>query len=126
LLPLPAPADNAAMQAESPKPDPPKRKRRWVQFSLRSLLIGVTLFCVVVGGYVGWQAKVVRERKAMLDSLDKSGGGYVGFLALGNPQVEVPAIRHWLGDRAIKEILIRESRFKEQAPRFQIAFPEAD
>jgi hypothetical protein len=27
------------MQTEPPKTDPPKRKRRWFQFSLRSLLI---------------------------------------------------------------------------------------
>ena len=31
---------------------PPNRKRRWFQFSLRMLMIGVTLFCVVVGGYL--------------------------------------------------------------------------
>jgi hypothetical protein len=36
LLPLPAPADNAAMEADPPKADPPKRKRRWFQFSLRT------------------------------------------------------------------------------------------
>jgi hypothetical protein len=29
--------------AEPPKADPPKRKRRWYQFSLRTLMIGVTL-----------------------------------------------------------------------------------
>ena len=45
LLPLPAVADNAAMQAEPPKADPPKRKRRWFQFSLRTLMIVVTLLC---------------------------------------------------------------------------------
>jgi hypothetical protein len=39
LLPLSAVADNAVMQTEPSKADPPKRKRRWFQFSLRSLLI---------------------------------------------------------------------------------------
>ena len=48
LAPLPEQADNAAMQTEPPEADPPKRKRRWFQFSLRSLLIGVTLFCAAV------------------------------------------------------------------------------
>jgi hypothetical protein len=37
------------MEAELPKADPPKRKRRWYQFSLRTLMIGVTLFCAVLG-----------------------------------------------------------------------------
>jgi hypothetical protein len=44
---LPAPSDNAAMQIDQPKSgqpkaDPRKRKRRWFQFGLGSLMI-VTL-----------------------------------------------------------------------------------
>jgi hypothetical protein len=35
------------MEAEPPKAEPPKRKRRWFQFSLRMLLIGVTLLAGV-------------------------------------------------------------------------------
>jgi hypothetical protein len=45
LLPLPAVGDNAAMEAEPFKAEPPKRKRRWFQFSLRSLRVLVTLVC---------------------------------------------------------------------------------
>jgi hypothetical protein len=37
LPPLPAPADNSAMEAEPIKAEPPKHKRRWLQFSLRTL-----------------------------------------------------------------------------------------
>jgi hypothetical protein len=51
------------MEAEPRKADPPKRKRRWFQFSLRTLMIGVTVLAVPCG-YVGWQAKIVRERTA--------------------------------------------------------------
>jgi hypothetical protein len=47
------------MQTELPNADPPKRKRRWFQFSLRSLLIGVALLSIPCA-YVGWQAKIVR------------------------------------------------------------------
>jgi hypothetical protein len=61
LLPLPAAEDNAAMQADPPKAEPPKRKRRWFQFHVRTLMIGVTLLAVPMG-YVGWHAKIVRER----------------------------------------------------------------
>jgi hypothetical protein len=43
LLRLPAVRDNAAMQTEPPKAEPPKRNRRWFQFSLRSQMIGVTV-----------------------------------------------------------------------------------
>ena len=59
LLRLPAVGDNAAMEAEPPKADPPKRKRRWFQFSLRTLMIVVTMFCVI-SGYVAWHKKIVR------------------------------------------------------------------
>ncbi len=51
---------------------PPKRKRRWFQFSLRTLLIGVTLLAVACA-YVGWQAKIVRERRAELNRASKCG-----------------------------------------------------
>jgi hypothetical protein len=41
------------MQTELPKADPPKRKRRWFQFSLRSLMIVVTVVaCLVAMGEV--------------------------------------------------------------------------
>ncbi len=38
----------------------PNRKRRWCQFSLRTLLIGVTL----LSAWFGWQLHVERQRKA--------------------------------------------------------------
>jgi hypothetical protein len=44
------------MEAESPKADPPKRKRRWFQFSLRTLMIGVTIATFACA----WLAREVR------------------------------------------------------------------
>jgi hypothetical protein len=49
------------MEAEAPKADPPKRKRRWFQFRLRTLMIVVTLFCIA-GGWLGNQVRIVWER----------------------------------------------------------------
>jgi hypothetical protein len=43
---LAAAGDNAAMQTEPSKAEPPKRKRRWFPFSLRALLI-FTLICAI-------------------------------------------------------------------------------
>jgi hypothetical protein len=40
---------------------------RRFQFRLRTLMVGVTLLAVPLG-YVGWQAKIVRERKAFYDA----------------------------------------------------------
>ncbi len=44
----PVAVDNAAMEAEPPQADPPNRQRRWFQFSLRTLKIGVTLLASLV------------------------------------------------------------------------------
>ena len=64
---LPVVADIAAMPTEPPKAEPPKRNRRWFRFSLRTLMIGVTLLAVACA-YVGWQAKIVGERRALRES----------------------------------------------------------
>jgi hypothetical protein len=76
LLRLPAASDNAAMQTEPLKSDPPKRKRRWFQFSLRTLMIVVTLLALPLG-YVGWQARIVRDRKVVLSAIRDRGGHVV-------------------------------------------------
>ncbi len=66
LLQLSAAKDNAAMnESDLPKAEPPKRKRRWFQFSLRTLMIGVTAFCLAAGWLLS-QDGVVWERKALL------------------------------------------------------------
>ena len=57
-------ADNAAMEAE-PSAAAPTRKRRWLQFSLRTLLIGVTLLAAACG-YFMCEYEIARGRNAML------------------------------------------------------------
>jgi hypothetical protein len=47
LLRLPAVGDNADVETELPDAEPPKRKRRWYQFSLRTLLVVTILACLV-------------------------------------------------------------------------------
>src|SRR5260221_160080 len=43
------------------------RKRRWPQFSLRTMFVMVTLFAV----WLGWNLHIVRERDKVLDSLKR-------------------------------------------------------
>jgi hypothetical protein len=73
LLRLPAVGDNAAMQSDSPKADPPKRKRRWFQFSLRSVLIAVTLLALACG-WLGQKIDQKRKEREALEAIFKSGG----------------------------------------------------
>jgi len=54
--------------------DQPKTKRRWLQFSLRTLFIVVTVFCV----WMGITAKQARDQRLAVEAILKLGG-YVVF-----------------------------------------------
>jgi hypothetical protein len=69
---LSRPADNAAMEAEPSNAEPPKRKRRLFQFSLRTLLIGVTLASVPMA-WVSAKLYRVRCQRAAVAQLKAEG-----------------------------------------------------
>jgi hypothetical protein len=73
LLRLPAVGDNAGMQTEPPKSDPPKRKRRWFQFSLRTLLI-FTIVVAVACGWLGRRIERKRNEREAIEAILKFGG----------------------------------------------------
>jgi hypothetical protein len=57
-------------------PPAPKPRRRWLQFSLRTLLV----LMLVLGCGLGWLAykiKAAREQRAAVDAIHKMGGGCV-------------------------------------------------
>src|ERR1700688_4093263 len=110
------------MQAEPSKAEPPKRKRRWFQFSLRTLMIVVTLLAVV-SAYVGWQAKIVRTRKAWLSSNRQglSEALYVTRDVLGDQEKGPSWIQVWLGDESYREIWAQPEAGQDAAK----LFPEA-
>ena len=72
LLRLLAVGDNAAMPTEPPKADLPKRKRRWFQFSLRSLMI-FTLVCAVASAWLGIKIDQKRKEREAVESIIKDG-----------------------------------------------------
>jgi hypothetical protein len=118
------------MQTEPPKTDLPKRKRRWFQFGLRSLLVFVTLLAIPCG-YAGWQAKIVRERKSMREWIrERRGICMDADLPVGDVPVwsdretqRISSIRNWLGDRAVT--LIEIDAKPEEIDRIKVIFPEA-
>jgi hypothetical protein len=151
LLRLPAVEDNAAMQVEPSKATPPKRKRRWFQFSLRTLMIGVTLLAVPCA-YLGWQAKKVRDRKAWIESNSATysikqihlGEGTHGFsfkkispdsplsigleyyrLNVGSRKDSPSWLRRLLGDEPIGLICLRETALTAEMQSVVVLFPEA-
>ena len=111
--------------------------RRRFQFSLRSLMIGVTLLAVACA-YVAWQARIVRDRKAMMIRLRDLGGvcntpdeirdffsaSYKRSIDM-NRLPMLPWIRRWLGDQAVYQMWIPESASSHDAAEIEQAFPEA-
>lgn len=107
-------------------------RRRLFSFSLRTLLIGVTLVCL----WLGWEAYVVRQRKAMM--LDMKARLYVEFTTAAEfesrfgpagapvPVARVSTLRRWLGDEAIQEIGVVSLVVPEpDQARLRRWFPEA-
>jgi len=67
------PKDNAAMEAEQPISGPPKRKRRWFQFSLRTLLV-FTVVVAIVCGWIGSKIEKKRRERQAVKALTMVGG----------------------------------------------------
>ena len=60
------------MQTEPPNAEPPKRKRRWFQFSLRTQMI-LKLICGVRAGWLGRNIERKREDREAVDAILKLG-----------------------------------------------------
>ena len=119
-------------------PDQPSPRRRF-QFRLRTLLIVVTLLGVACA-YVGWQAKIVRQRAAMLNWLQGRTPlknvvyGTPGYdseqdargrwsVAINDP--DLPWLRRLLGDHWIMTIIHPTAAADDEIERVRKAFPEA-
>jgi hypothetical protein len=103
------------MQTEPSKAEP-KCKRRWFQFSLRTLMIAVTLLAVPMG-YFGWQAKNVGEREAFLENRHYLPGESSPF-----EPVQAPWMLRLLGAKPIYHVTVWS---KVDAERAASLFPEA-
>jgi hypothetical protein len=92
---------------------PPRRS--WPSFSLRTLFLLTT----VVACWLGWQAKIVAERKSAMEI------GRIGW----EPDVYGPdlgTVRRWMGDYPIREFFVFEDQISAQEiERIRAAFPEA-
>ena len=95
-------------------------KRRWLRFSVRTLLVAVTIFCV----WLGWQVNIVRDRKAMMQRIEEAGGvGGAGFQSRKDPPM--PWYRKKLGDSANAHIRVPWDWTAEQIAEVSALFPEA-
>lgn len=106
-------------------------KRRWFTFSLRTLFILVTVFCV----WLGWELNIVRQRsQARRDFEGKfdftTAEAYAAMYA-GTPPDSVATIswpRRLLGDEAVQQVWYRPwsgGPTQEDITRVGEVFPEA-
>jgi hypothetical protein len=96
------------------------RKRRWLQFSIRAMLIATTLFCL----WFGWTLSAIRERKQLLDELlDWGKEGRLGVIDW-NPSA-LPWYRRALGDTYLAMVEFPPDAPDEMIERVSKTFPEA-
>jgi hypothetical protein len=93
-------------------------KRRWLRFSVRTLLVAVTICCV----WLGWQVSIVRERKAAVKLLDHLAGP-VSFSGYVDPPY-VNIVRRMLGDVPPLYSLHIYDATLDEIQRIKNAFPE--
>jgi len=99
--------------------DQPTPRRRF-QFRLRTLFIVVTLLAVL-GGYLLLEARIVNERKAMLET--GSDGPVVDFTVDKGKDAAIPTLRLWIGDHFFSSVHVKQ---QADINRYKAAFPEAD
>ena len=113
-------------------------KRRWFKFDLRTMFVVVTIF----GVWLGWQLRVVRERKAILAEIERSGPGladlhlywlpgpkesYAGPVDLQNYEAaRISSVRQLLGDNARRTLVMPASLGPQWVERAEYAFPETE
>jgi hypothetical protein len=116
----PIAADNAAMEVESIKAEPPKRKCRWFQFSLRTLLIGVTLLCVACANLTH-ELKIVQQRR---DEWNRSVNRRQVLFRKEDDFGVLNWTRRALGDKVVYIIYLPEETDPAELARLHAIFPE--
>jgi hypothetical protein len=96
-------------------------KRRWLRFSIRTMLIAVTIFCL----WVGWQVSIVRERKSLVGLVSQRQ--YVTLNFWPDPNVDLSWLRRLLGDQLLHAtIFVPDGSLSDQERRdIERALPEA-
>ena len=119
--------------------EPGKPRRRWLQFRLRTLLVGVVLLSLPCAYFARREARIVAARKNWLDSHRREMDRCTLMAAHGVlwwPKGRLPEedqqlyqtpsrIRLWLGDVACVKIAVRRSASTAEQIEAESLFPEA-
>ncbi len=85
-------------------------------------MIVVTLLAVPCA-YVGWQVRLVRERRDILDNRIKHATAIYGMV---DPPSLTLGVRRWLGDVAIRQFFFDGDATDDEVDETRRAFPEAE
>ena len=105
-----------------------KPRRHRFQFRLRTLMIVVTAFCMVVGGYTVNERRLVNERRDYLNSnrIYSSSFRIPAYYAKGDKSKAPSDIRLLLGDKAQWEVFVDREASEETKRAVAALFPESD
>jgi hypothetical protein len=85
------------------------------------MFVAVTVLGTALA-WIGWQAKIVQDRRLMLDWVMENGGWGVGT----EGRHKISLIRRWLGDKPHGQMFhLPESMDKARKEDFCRLFPEA-
>jgi hypothetical protein len=95
------------MQTEPPEAEQPKRKRRWFQFSLRSLMI-FTLVCAIPCAWLGRKIERKRKEQGAVQAIELlNGAAHYRYVAEGLHKPPGPDwLRKLLGENFFSEVVI--------------------
>ena len=108
-------------------PTPPRR--RWFQFSLRTLLVALALLATCL-----WMVgRTVRQRQSLIREAVGNGGEVLLISEMSDArratsfvkEYHVPFWRRWLGDQAVPLLRLSPDATDEDCDRAQDLFPEA-
>jgi hypothetical protein len=108
----------------APSAAKPKSRLRWYRFALCTLLIGVVVLGIPLC-YVGWQARIVQERRVMLGEIRQAGGEAFPFASVGLFEDGLaPWCRSLLGDTGFGLIYLPKAMIGK-TPKVEKLFPES-
>lgn len=88
------------------------------------MFVVLTVFSI----WLGWQAKIVRDRREARKWLEDNGGWSIAAFAHNSFSGDVPAIpfwRKWLGDEPMTDIGPLPDATEQDRKRIKRLFPEA-
>src|SRR6478609_2019595 len=100
-----------------------KPKRRWYQFSLRTMFVVVTLACIGFGWWVQRSREWIRQRRQVLSVAD--GERHPDAVVIGR-EVTAPGFLWVFGEGGVGQLYVDRYGRRTSVATIERLFPEAD